>query len=159
LTAAAGATTRVEAIADLVLSVEDPGGPVPVGTETVYQIVVRNRGTKSAEAVQVKAFFSHGIEPLRAEGAGHRIGPGQVIFSPVSSIPAGGELVLSVQSRAETAGNHVFRAEVHCQELGTRLVSEETTHYYLAAPATAAGPQNPSVNTSGPQPLDGAGAP
>jgi len=160
LTAAAGATTRVEAIADLVLGVQDPGGPVPVGSETTYEVVVRNRGTKSAEDVQVKAFFSHGIEPTRAEGAGNRIGPGQVIFSPISSIPAGGELVLSVQARAETSGNHIFRAEVHCQALGTRLVTEETTHYYLDSPASAATPdsQDSPADLPGPQPLDGAGA-
>jgi len=37
---------------------------------------------------------------------------------------------LKVRARAEQPGNHVFRAEVHCKPLGTRLVSEETTHFY-----------------------------
>jgi len=162
LTAAGGATTRVEAIADLRLEVQDPGGPVPVGSVATYEVLVRNRGTKNAEDVQVKAFFSHGIEPTRAEGAGHRIGPGQVIFSPIASIPAGGEVTLTVQARAETSGNHIFRAEVHCQPLGTRLVSEETTHYYIDAPTststTGPSPNDAPADLPGPQPLDGAGA-
>ena len=157
LTAVGGATTRVEAIADLVLEVKDPGGPVPVGSEATYELIVRNRGTKDAEGVQVKAFFSHGIEPVRAEGAGHRLGPGQVIFSPIARVPAGGELALAVQARAETSGNHIFRAEVHCQALGTRLVSEETTHYYIDAPDSAATTGAPTQPPD-PQPVGGAGA-
>jgi hypothetical protein len=38
-----------------------------------------------------------------------------------------------IHAKAEAAGNHVFRAEVYCQPLGTKLVSEETTHYYGSA--------------------------
>ena len=51
----------------LVLEVHDPDGPVAVGTEATYELVIRNRGTKSAENVQVKTFFSHGIEPTPSE--------------------------------------------------------------------------------------------
>ncbi len=137
LTASGVAVTQVESIADLVLDVHDPDGPVAVGSEAVYELAIRNRGTKNAEDVQVKVFFSHGIEPSRVDGGQHRIGPGQVIFNPVSTLPAGGELKLRVFARAETPGNHIFRAEVHSQPQGTRLVSEETTHYYLDGPATA----------------------
>jgi uncharacterized repeat protein (TIGR01451 family) len=130
LTASAGMTTRVEALADLVLEIKDPAGPVPVGEETTYQVRVRNRGTKNAPDVQVVTYFSRGIEPTTAEGAQHKIEPGQVAFSPIASLGPGEELVLKICARAETAGNHVFRAEVHCRPLGTRLVSEDTTHFY-----------------------------
>jgi hypothetical protein len=44
-------TTRVDAVADLVLSVADPKGPLPVGEQVPYEITVRNRGTRSAENV------------------------------------------------------------------------------------------------------------
>ncbi len=135
LTATAGITTEVEAIADLVLDVKDPTGPVPVGEEATYELRIRNRGTKSAENVEVLAYFSNGIEPTAVEGGRHKIGPGQVVFSPIPSVPAGGDLILKISARAETAGNHIFRAEVHCKPLGTRLVSEETTRFYQDGPA------------------------
>ena len=35
-----------------------------------------------------------------------------------------------MRARADMVGNHIFRAEVHCKKLGTRLVREETTHFY-----------------------------
>jgi uncharacterized repeat protein (TIGR01451 family) len=130
LTASAGMTTRVEAMADLTLQVKDPTGPIPVGEETTYEVRVRNRGTKNAPNVQVIIYFSRGIEPLTAEGAPHKVGAGRVIFSPIPSLVAGEDLVLKVCARAEVAGNHIFRAEVHCQPLGTRLVSEDSTHFY-----------------------------
>ncbi|MBN2474070.1 MAG: hypothetical protein JXB62_05660 [Pirellulales bacterium] len=152
LAASASAATRVEAIADLALVVKDPSGPVPVGEETVYEVRIRNRGTKNAQNVEVLAYFSRGIEPIKAEGIPHRISAGQVVFSPIPSLPAGADMVLTIYARAETAGNHSFRAEVHCKPTGTRLLSEETTHYYRKEagapqissrpPGTAAAPRD-----------------
>ena len=81
-------------------------------------------------------YFSPGIEPVAGDGAAYRLGPGRVAFKPIASLPAGEEVKLTIRARAATAGNHVFRAEVHCQRLGTRLVSEQTTHFYQEGPAT-----------------------
>lgn len=148
LTASAEALTRVEAMADLALEVEDPRAPVPVGSDTVYRLRIRNRGTKAAEHVEIVAYFSRGIEPVSAEGAAHRIGPGQVVFSPIASLAAGGETVLTVRARAEQPGNHVFRAEMHCKPLDSRLVREETTHFYQDESNVAAAPEETSVNTA-----------
>jgi hypothetical protein len=144
----AATTTQVEALADLKLEVIDPRGPVPVGQETTYDVKVRNRGTKSAEEVEVLVFFSTGVEPLTAEGGRHFIGKGQVEFAPIGVIPAGGEVTLKVKARAEMGGNHVFRAEVHCKTLGTSLMAEETTRFYSSG-QTAQGTQSIT-----PQPAD-----
>jgi len=140
LTASAALVTQVEAIADLALEVNDPTGPVAVGKEITYLLRIENRGTKDAEGVEVVAYFSHGVEPISAEGGRHTIGPGQVAFEAIPALAAGREIVLSIKAHAETAGNHVFRAEVYCKSLGTRLVSEETTHFYDNRPVSASTP-------------------
>jgi uncharacterized repeat protein (TIGR01451 family) len=139
LTASALAATQVESVANLVLDVKDPGGPVPVGEEATYEILVRNRGTKDAENVEVIGYFSRGIEPTSAEGGANRLGPGQVVFMPIPTLTPGAEIVLKIHARAEAPGNHVFRTEMHCKALGSRLVSEEATLYYQDALAV---PQN-----------------
>lgn len=139
LLASGDASTRVEAVANLAMNLVDPSGPVRVGDEAIYEIQVQNRGTKMAENVEVIAYFSNGIEPISAEGGRHRLGPGQVVFEPLSSVAAGQNVVLKIRARAETAGNHIFRAEVHCKPLGTRLVSEETTLFYGEPSSTTAG--------------------
>lgn len=136
LTASAGMTTQVEAMADLVMAVDDPAGPIPIGEEAAYEVRIRNRGTKNAPNVEVLTYFSRGIEPTTADGAQHKLAPGQVIFSPIPSLAPGEDIVLKVYARAETVGNHIFRAEVHCRSLGTRLVSEDTTHFYKGDPVS-----------------------
>ncbi len=134
LAATTAAVTRVEATADLRLEIKEPDGPVPVGTETVYELHIRNRGTKAAENVDVLAYFSHGVEPLSAAGQSNHVTPGQVVFDPIAAIAPASELVLTVKAKAELAGNLVFRAEVHCKSAGTRLVREETTRFYADNP-------------------------
>ena len=114
---------------------KDPEGPVPVGSDATYELRIRNRGTKAAENVEVLAYFSNGVEPVSADGQTHRISPGQVVFDPIPAIPPAAEIVLKVKAKAEVAGNHVFRAEVHCKAIGTRLVREEVTHYYQDGPS------------------------
>lgn len=138
VTAQAETVTQVEAMADLSMEVIDPSGPVPVGEEAMYELRVHNRGTKSAQGIEVVVYFSHGIEPTKVDGSPHKMGPGQVVFNPIASLDAGESLTLKVSARAETSGNHIFRAEVYCRPLGSRLVSEETTHFYSAEPVTAA---------------------
>ncbi|MFZ5830530.1 MAG: hypothetical protein ACOY3P_10600 [Planctomycetota bacterium] len=155
LAATAAVSTRVEAVADLILEVRDPVGPVAAGTDTVYELRLHNRGTKAAEGVEVLAVFSEGIEPVGVEGALHRIQPGQVVFNPIPSIGPGAELLLKVRARAGAAGMHVFRCEVHCKPLGIRRISEVTTHFYedtLASPAPAGRPSRlpPSTDTAPP---------
>jgi len=124
----------VEAVADLRLEVKDPEGPVPVGSDATYELHLRNRGTKAAENVEVLIYFSSGVEPVSADGLSHRISPGQVVFDLIPAVPPAAEMVLKVKAKADVAGNHVFRAEVHCKTMGTRLVREEATHFYQDSP-------------------------
>jgi uncharacterized repeat protein (TIGR01451 family) len=130
LAASGEALIQVEAVADLRLEVIDPAGPVAVDAEAAYEIHVRNRGTKSAEEIDVVVYFSQGVEPTAAEGSPYKMAPGQVVFDRISSISAGKMVALKVRAKAQRPGNHVFRTEVYCKPLDSRLVSEQTTHFY-----------------------------
>lgn len=142
LSAMSQAVTTVEALADLKLVVEDPQGPKPVGQDVVYQIRVLNRGTKAARQVNVIGQFSKGIEPTSAVGATASVTPGQVVFDPIEKLDAGAEVTLKITARAESAGNHVFRAEVKCIDPESRQVFEGTTRYFGDSVApTAATPR------------------
>ncbi|GAG05066.1 unnamed protein product, partial [marine sediment metagenome] len=88
------------------------------------------RGSKQADGVEVMAYFSEGIEPIAVSGANHTLGPGQVLFQGIGTLEAGKEVLVKITARANTPGNHMFRAEVHCKPLSTKLVSEETTHFF-----------------------------
>ncbi|TWT86896.1 Large cysteine-rich periplasmic protein OmcB precursor [Pseudobythopirellula maris] len=126
------ATTMVTALADLKLSVQDPKGPVPTGSEAVYEIRVRNRGASAAEEVKVVGLFSAGIEPLSASGASTRveINDGVVSFNEIGSLPVGEEVVFTIRAKANEPGTHLFRAEVLCKDLEIKLAAEETTRFF-----------------------------
>jgi uncharacterized repeat protein (TIGR01451 family) len=124
------ASTRVDALADLRMTVVDPQGPVPTSEEATYQIRIVNRGNKAAAEIDVVVFFSAGMEPVVAEGATHRISEGQVTFNRIKSIAAGEERVLKVRAKAKQGGSHILRAELVCGELETKLAVEETTRFY-----------------------------
>ena len=124
------AETNVIALADLKLEVTDPKGPIPVGEEAVYEIRVRNRGTNTAEQVNIVALFSEGIDAQAVEGAQYSISDGRVTFRTIEKLAAGREVVLRIRTKANQPGTHVFRAEVLCRDLEIKLAAEETTRFF-----------------------------
>jgi uncharacterized repeat protein (TIGR01451 family) len=121
----------IEALADLKLTVSDPEGIIPVGDAVVYEIKVENRGQTAAHGVNVVGMFSEGIDPVQVEGGQHEIRDGRVTFRTADALAAGGEMTLKIHAKATSAGTHVFRAEVVCDDLETKLASEETTRFFV----------------------------
>ena len=76
------------------------------------------------------------------------VAPGQVLFDPVRSLPAGGEITVKITARAAKDGNLRFRAELTCGDPDTKLVSEESTRFYTQPAATA----ETAGNSGGPTP-------
>jgi hypothetical protein len=148
MTASDTAVTVVEAIADLKLIVNDPKGPVPAGKDVVYEVQVLNRGSKEAKNIELVAQFSDGIEPTSAKGHRSKIVPGQVIFDPIATLPAGSQITLQITAKAARAGNLRFRAELNCGNPETKLVSEENTRFFGAAEAGGSGLQ-PAERSAG----------
>jgi hypothetical protein len=130
LATSAGVDTRVEALADLKLEIRDPQGPIQLGDDAVFEVIIRNRGTKSAEGIDLVVFFSEGLEATSALGGQHEIGRGQVTFKTIPTLAPESEMVLRVHAKADRPANHVFRAELVCESLQTKLAAEETTRFY-----------------------------
>ena len=124
------AVTVVEALADLKLTVEDPRGPVALEDTAVYDVHLVNRGSKPALAVRVYAFFSEGVEPTEIIGGEAQIEPGQVVFEKIDRIGPGQEFQFKISARAVEVGDHIFRAEVTCEDPDTELAAQETTRFY-----------------------------
>ena len=130
LAASSSFVTRVDALADLKLQVNDPQGPTAIGAKANYEIIIENRGTKAAEDVKVVAQFSEGVEPVRAQGTVAEIVPGQVLFQVIPRIGPGEQIKLTIVAVADRAGNHRFRVEITSSEPDTRLVAEESTYFF-----------------------------
>jgi uncharacterized repeat protein (TIGR01451 family) len=122
--------TEVEALADVDLDVNDPKGPLPTGEDVTYEVVIRNRGSRSADNVQVFAYFSDGIEPMQVLGQRHQIDAGKVTLEPIPKLGAGEQIVARIIARASKPGNHMFRAEVQCPSLESKISEQKTTRFY-----------------------------
>lgn len=125
--AAVSLTTKVEALADLVLAINDPPAPAPTGQAVTYELNITNRGSKAAADVHALAHFSDHIEPERVEGHSGKVSVGQVLLDPIARIEPGQTVTVRIVAKAMQEGHHRFRAEVSCGE--TILVAEEATRY------------------------------
>ena len=124
--------TQVNTIADLTLDVHDPKGPLPTGEDVDYKLIIRNRGSRSANGVDVVMQFSEGIDPIKAEGMKNDISTkaGQVVFAPIGRIEPGQEIILKVTAKANKSGTHIFRGQLTCAESDSREIDEGTTRFF-----------------------------
>jgi hypothetical protein len=122
--------TQVAALADVVLSVESPKGPLPIQEQVTYLIKVKNRGTSAGKLLQVAMQFSEGIEPVGATGASFDIEPGQITFQPIESLDVDQEIVIRVQAIASDSGNHRFRAVLTGNDPVCEEIAQGTTRFY-----------------------------
>jgi uncharacterized repeat protein (TIGR01451 family) len=155
LTHSTSLTTQVEPVADLVLQVNDPQGAVPAGDTVIYELIVKNRGAKTAEDVEVLAAFSDGVEPVPAAEGEYAVEDGKVIFPAIAKLLGGQEHSFKIKARALVGGNHLIRAEVHCQELDISLAAEETTRFYgEASDGEAPAAKQPAADDAADAPVE-----
>lgn len=160
LTAADFVTTKVEALADLTLEVVDPRGPQAVGRDVIYELHIKNRGTKAANNVMVSGEFSDNIDPVAGKGAVATIkGDGVITFAPIRMINVGESVILKVVANSKGPGTHTFRAIVECKAQDIRRVSEGTTKFFgkqLKSTPRVSRPNSntPSLDASSLQPAE-----
>lgn len=131
LQASHAVVTQVQTIADLVMIVNDPPGPLTTGEEINYEIVVHNRGTRAAKDVDVFMILSQGLEPKSGSGRDFRIPrDGAIQFSTIPQIDPGEKVTLNVVAVAYQPGTHVFRAHLVCEEADSREIKEGTSRFF-----------------------------
>jgi uncharacterized repeat protein (TIGR01451 family) len=131
LQAANACVTKVQTIADLVMQVNDPPGPLTTGDEITYEIVVQNRGTKPAMGVDIFMILSDGMEPKSGSGLEYRIPrDGALQFATIPQVDPGQKIALKVNAVAYKPGTHVFRAHLICEEADAREIKEGTSKFF-----------------------------
>lgn len=123
--------TRVDGSSSLALEIVDLDDPVEVGVETVYEIRLRNDGSKAAGNVGVSCELPNGVELITAKGPTSHIAENQiVVFKSLDSLQAGETAVYRVFVRGRVEGNHRFRARLASDSITEPLISEELTKFY-----------------------------
>jgi uncharacterized repeat protein (TIGR01451 family) len=145
--AAADLQTQVEGTASLVLEIVDLDDPIEVGTETGYEVRVRNEGTAAAKNVGISCELPSAVELKGAKGpVEHIVESGVIVFKSLDHLDAGKTALYRINVVGKTPGNHRFRARLVSDSNEEPLIFEELTKFYGdpipgsekgAAPATA----------------------
>jgi|GEM_PF-1079838 len=130
LVASGVTSTAVEAMADLKMEVRDPSGPVEVGDDALYELIVSNAGSKTASQIDIVIKLSDGVKPISVDGLNYRIDGKRIYLDRIMSVNPGDERRVRIHVQGQTAGNHNFQAELQCLTDNTRLITQETTHFY-----------------------------
>jgi len=124
-------TTRVEGTAAIVMEVADLDDPVEVGTQTAYEIRIRNDGSKAAQNLKVACELPPGVELIDTKGPTELASEKGVLhFKPISEIAAGSKMTYLIRVNGRVAGNLRMRAKLTSNASSEPLVVEEMTKFY-----------------------------
>lgn len=123
--------TKVDGTASLILEVADLDDPVEVGSETAYEVRVRNEGSKAAGNVKISCELPKGVELIAAKGpTGSATKDGKLTFEALPSLEPGKTVVYRVQVKGTLAGDHRFRAHLSSDSNSKTLTYDELTKFY-----------------------------
>jgi uncharacterized repeat protein (TIGR01451 family) len=121
----------VEHLVDVYFEIDDLVDPIEVGTDTTYRMKIVNQGTKVASNVQLKVDFPRGLEPTSVDGDLRSQIQGQAVrFEPISSLPPGQQVQLSVRARGTAPGDLRVVASIRSDGREVAISKEETTRVY-----------------------------
>ena len=120
----------VEGFADLSFSITNPKGPIEIGAETTYDIIVQNSGSKPDTNIRVQIQLPAGLELISVDGDAGTDGNGLVAFQPKAQLAPGQEFKYRVLARGTAAGTHVVKAVVVSDHSTVPVTKEDTTRVY-----------------------------
>ena len=120
----------VEGFADLSFSITNPKGPIEIGAETTYDIIVQNSGSKPDTNIRVQIQLPAGLELISVDGDAGTDGNGLVAFQPKAQLAPGQEFKYRVLARGTAAGTHIVKAVVVSDHSTVPVTKEDTTRVY-----------------------------
>ena len=124
-------TTNVEGASSLALDIRDLEDPVEVGSETAYEIRVKNEGSAPAKNVEVSCELPAGMTLVNVESqipfATER---NLIAFQPISQVRPGETVTIRVHVKAAAEGNHRFRTRLSSESIDEPIVGDELTRFY-----------------------------
>ena len=129
--AEAGTETKVDGSASLVVSIKDADDPVEVKAETVYEVSVRNDGSKAAQNVLLACELPRGINLVGCEApTASAVKDGVLTFQPLAELAAGDSQTFKIKVSSQVPGNLKFRARLTSASVSEPLVADEITKFY-----------------------------
>ncbi|TWU20148.1 Large cysteine-rich periplasmic protein OmcB precursor [Novipirellula galeiformis] len=120
----------VDSLAELTFQISDSADPIEVGSESIYEIRVKNSGSRDDSNVRVQLQLPAGIERIASDGDAQEDGRGGLFFAPKPVLASNGELVYRVRVRGVAEGTHIVKAIVTSDQSAVPVTKEESTMVY-----------------------------
>ena len=121
---------QVESQAELTFSIADTADPIELGSETVYEIRVKNSGSRNDTNVQVQLQLPPGLELLDADSEVRTNDRGGVMLAPQKQMAAGADAVYRLRVRGVQPDTHLVKAIVTSDQSRVPVTKEESTMVY-----------------------------
>lgn len=123
--------TKVEGISSLAMEIQDLEDPVEVGTETVYEIRVKNEGSAAASDISISCELPHGVNLVNVTGPVQYVAENDlIVFRPIQTLAPNATATFKVHVASAVAGNLRFRARLSSASIEEPLIKEELTRFY-----------------------------
>ena len=123
-------TMTVEGFAELTFGVSNPGGPIEIGAETEYEVVVTNTGSMADENIRIQVQLPAGLELISTNADAGTNGQGLVAFQAIAKLLPGEMTKQTIRVRGLTAGTHIVQAVVVSDQSTVAVKKEESTRVY-----------------------------
>lgn len=126
--------TQIDGASALTMEIVELDDPVEVGTETAYEIRLKNDGSKAATNVALACELPPAVELINARGASDGAVEGKLlVFKALAELNPGTQAIYRVHVKASAEGNHKLRARLTSNSIQEPLIREEQTKFYSDA--------------------------
>ncbi|HND53230.1 MAG TPA: hypothetical protein PLV92_12560, partial [Pirellulaceae bacterium] len=110
----------VETLSELQFTVSDSADPIEVGSDTVYEVRIMNRGSRSASNVRLAVELPQELEAVGGDGA-TRISArnGQLSIEPLPRLAPNGQVAYQIRVRGVRKGDPRVRVQLSSDESPT----------------------------------------
>lgn len=116
----------VEGVASLAMEVSADRSELRVGDEVVYEVDIRNNGSRAANSVGISCELPAGLELVKAAGPSEYIAEnGVMVFKSLPSLDPGKSAIIAIKARCLRDGNHKLRVRVASESIPEPLIGEE----------------------------------
>lgn len=123
--------TKVDGVASLTMELVDIDDPVETGVETMYEIRVKNEGSKPAAGVSIACELPAGMQLITAKAPVDAIVEGrQILFKSLEQVAPGGQATFKIHVKGVEEGSHRMRVRMTGGGLTEPVVREEVTKVY-----------------------------
>ena len=123
--------TKVDGVAALTMELVDLDDPVETGVETMYEIRLKNEGSKPASGVSIVCELPAGMELITAKAPVDAIVEGrQILFKSLEQVAPGGQATYKIHVKGVQEGSHRMRVRMTGGGLTEPVIREEVTKVY-----------------------------